>query len=87
MIDLELETAAAEAVHLAYRQEISKMQMQLVRYRRALLDAGIEPPDNTGEELMEMYRDCAAVISTASHFVGSLRSAHELLRKGEGQWA
>lgn len=71
--------AAVEAVHATYRETMARMQMQLIVYRQTLIDHGIEPPDNTGEELMEMYHDCRAVITTASEFVGRLRSAKELL--------
>lgn len=61
------------------RMEQVKLQMQLVRYRDALEQAGIEPPDATGAELLAMWRDCRTVISTASEFVMRLGSSKELL--------
>jgi hypothetical protein len=68
-----------EAIRDEHRVELAKLRMQLVLYRQALIDAGVDPPDRDGEELMEMWRDCRAVITTASHFTAQLRSAKELL--------
>ena len=75
----EIAEASVDAVHATYRSEVAKLKMQLVLYRKALLDAGIEPPDHDGEELLAMLRDCNAVISTTATFVQHLGSAHELL--------
>ena len=61
------------------RLELAKRDMQLVRYRLALLEHGIEPPDADGEELLQMWRDCRHVISTASQFVMKLGTGKELL--------
>ncbi len=74
----ELERASAEAVALAYRGEVAKLKMQLVVYRQALLDAGIEPPDRDGEELLELVRRCNAVVTSASEVIHHLGSAKEL---------
>jgi len=68
-----------EAIQAQHRTEIAKLTMRLVTYRQALEDAGIEPPDHNEDELLSMWQDCRAVISTASHFVADLRSAKELL--------
>jgi hypothetical protein len=62
-----------------HRLELAKREMQLVRYRKALIDNGIEPPDADGQELLEMWQDCRHVISTASEFVMRLGTAKELL--------
>ena len=61
-----------EAKELEHRVELAKAQMLLVRYREVMEEHGIEPPDMTGEELLQMWRDCSAVISTASDFVAKL---------------
>ena len=53
--------------------------MRLLAYRIALEEAGIEPPDGTGEEMLTMWRDAAAVISAASEFVHDLGTSRELL--------
>ncbi len=75
---LEAEQAAVEAVHAAYRGEVAKLKMQLVVYRQALVDAGLEPPDRDGEELLELVRRCNAVVSSASEVIHMLGSAKEL---------
>jgi hypothetical protein len=61
------------------RLELAKREMQLVRYRLALIEHGIEPPDADGEELLRMWQECRYVISTASQFVMRLGSQKELL--------
>ena len=68
-----------EAKEHEHRLELAKLEMQLVRYRRVLLAAGIEPPDASGEELLQMWMDCRTVISTASQFVMRLGTSKELL--------
>lgn len=78
MMLVPLETL--EAKDLEHRVELAKAHMLLMRYREALLEAGIEPPDHSGEELLQMWRDCAAVISTASEFVTTLGTRKELLQ-------
>jgi len=74
-----LPSEVVEAISLEHRQELAKVWMQLVLYRERLEANGIEPPDKDGAELLEMYRRCSAVISTASEFTASLGSAKELL--------
>lgn len=69
-----------EAQDHEHRMEVARLQMQLVRYREALEEAGIEPPDSEAAELLAMWRECRAVISTASEFVAYLGTAKELLR-------
>ncbi len=70
---------AVTAMRAEHRRELAKLRMQLIAYRQALEAHGIEPPDHDDDDLMEMWRDCRAVISTASHFAANLRSARELL--------
>jgi hypothetical protein len=70
---------AVEAMRDEHRLELAKLRMQLALYRQSLVAAGIDPPDRDGAELLQMWQDCRAVISTASHFTASLRSAKELL--------
>lgn len=79
MSDTDTEMATAQAIHATYRSEVAKLKMQLVLYRKALVEHGIEPPDREGEDLLEMVRDCNAVISTASAFITRLGSAKEML--------
>jgi hypothetical protein len=73
-------TEALEAMELEHRGEIAKLRMQLVIYRERLMEHGIEPPDRDSDELLDLYRRCSAVISTASEFAASLGSAKELLQ-------
>jgi len=62
-----------------HRLELAKAHMQLVRYRALLEENGIEPPDLSGDDLLQMWRDCSAVISTASDFVARLGTSKELI--------
>lgn len=71
--------ALFEAQAEEYRLEQAKLQMQLVRYRAELEAHGIEPPDMAGADLLEMWRDCRHVISTASEFVMRLGTGKELI--------
>jgi hypothetical protein len=72
-------TEMIEAMRMEHRLELAKREMQLVRYRQALLDHGIEPPDADGEELLAMWEECRHVVTTASEFVMRLGSQKELL--------
>jgi hypothetical protein len=76
---VEVPNELLEARVHEHRQEVARLRMQLVLYREKLVEHGIEPPDRDDEELMLMWRNCRAVISSASHFVASLGSAKELL--------
>jgi hypothetical protein len=78
---MNLPTEVLEAVEMEHRAELAKVRMQLVVYRQVLEEHGIEPPDKDGAELLEMYRRCSAVISTASEFTAVLGSAKEMLVK------
>jgi hypothetical protein len=74
-----LTAPALAAVSLAYGDEIAKLKMQLITYRRALEDAGIEPPDAEGADLLQMWRDCRAVIVAAHECVANLGTSKEML--------
>ena len=75
LVPVELLEARVEE----YRLELAKRDMVIVRYRQALEAAGVEPPDLEGEDLLQLWRDCRAVISTASEFVTRLGTSKELL--------
>jgi len=68
-----------EAQTLAHRAEVNKLAMQLLLYRTALEEAGIDPPDASAEDLLEMWRRCMAIVQHANEFVTGLGSAKELL--------
>ena len=68
-----------EAKEIEHRLELAKAHMLLVCYRQIMEEHGIEAPDPTGEELLQMWRDCSAVITTASDFVERLGTRKELL--------
>lgn len=70
--------AAIDSVHASYRGEIARLKMQLVLYRKALIEAGVEPPDTSGEDLLELLRVCNRVVSSASEVVHVLGSSREL---------
>lgn len=78
MIAVELEDAVLP-LHVSYGQEIAKLKMQLLRYRLALAEAGIEPPDMEGEDLMQMWESCRAVIAAAHGCLAQLGTSKELL--------
>jgi len=62
-----------------HRVELAKMELQLALYRGALEEAGIEPPDRAGAELLQMWRDASAVVRTTADFTARLGSAKELI--------
>ncbi len=62
-----------------YRKTEAVLTMRLIRYGEALKAAGVEPPDDTEDELLQMWRNAQAVLTTASEFVAHLGSAKELL--------
>jgi len=68
-----------EAMSMAHRAEVNKLAMQLLLYRTALEEAGIDPPDASAEDLLEMWRRCMAIVQHANEFVTGLGSAKELL--------
>lgn len=70
---------ALEAMTLEHRAEVGKLAMQLALYRAELERHGIEPPDQTGEELLRLWRSSAAVVSTAGQLVAELGPAKEML--------
>jgi hypothetical protein len=74
-------TVLLEAREMEHRLELAKLEMTIVTLREALEQAGVDPPVKEGAELMQMWRDCRAVISTASDFVGRLGSAREMLQE------
>ncbi len=76
---MEVPVELLEARVDEYRREIAKREMQLVRYRLLLEEHGITPPDDDGEDLLTMWRECQHVISTASQFVMRLGGEKELL--------
>lgn len=67
------------AVALTYLDEIAKLKMQLVLYREALERSGIEPPDDSGKDLLQMWRDAREVIRAAQECVANLGTSKELL--------
>jgi hypothetical protein len=72
----ELVRASAEAVHVTYRTKINELEAQLLLYRRALVENGIEPPEAPAGDLLELMRLIARMTeaSTAfAHFFGSGR--------------
>jgi hypothetical protein len=68
-----------EAQAIAHRAEVNKLAMQLLLYRTALEQAGIDPPDASAEDLLEMWKRCMAIVQHANEFVSGLGSAKELL--------
>ena len=70
---------ALEAMTLEHRAEVGKLAMQLALYRAELERHGIEPPDQTGEELLRLWRSSAAVVSTAGQLVAELGAGKEML--------
>ena len=62
-----------------YRFEVAKMQMQLLEYRKALIAAGIDPPDKSGEDLEKLWNSCRNVVMAASELVATLGTSSEML--------
>lgn len=68
-----------EAKELEHRVEVNRLKAKLALYRMALEDAGIQPPDGEAADVVQLWRDTAAVIDTTSTFVERLGSAKELI--------
>lgn len=79
MISREAHEAIIQALEWEHRAQLGKLGMQVALYREALERAGVTPPDKDGQELLEIWRGAAAVISTASEFVHRLGSSKEML--------
>lgn len=62
-----------------HRVDMSKLQTQVLLYRQALVDAGVEPPDRDGEELLALWQSCRNVIEAASELVARLGTSKEML--------
>lgn len=77
--DADRNQALLLAVHTSYGSEIAKLKMQLVKYRQALLDNGIEPPDAESKDLLEMWEVCRRVIGAAHECIANLGTSKELL--------
>jgi hypothetical protein len=63
-----------------HRIEVARQRILLTRYRLLLEEHGIEPPDDEGADLLQMWRDCRTVIQTANEFVMKLGSSAEMLK-------
>lgn len=75
----EREAEAWLAREAEHKREIAKLQMQLIRYRRVLVEAGIAPPDLGGADLLELWESCKRVVAAASELVATLGTSNELL--------
>lgn len=64
---------------MSYGDEIAKLKMQVLAYRKALVAAGIEPPDKEGEDLLRMWESCKAIIAAAQLALSELGTSKELL--------
>ncbi|HXI67120.1 MAG TPA: hypothetical protein VNH41_04215 [Steroidobacteraceae bacterium] len=79
MVVAETEIEVFEAMQITHREEIAKLSMQVARYRWALEKHGIEPPDESGADLLKMWRRCMQMINHATLFAQELGSEKELL--------
>ncbi len=71
------------ACEFQHTEELGRMTMQLILYRRALVEAGIEPPDREGEDLEALWQSCKNVVRAASELTATLGTSAELL---SGTW-
>jgi hypothetical protein len=74
-------TEILEAQAIQHRGEIAKLTMKVIQYRLLLEQHGIEAPDQTGEELLAMWRDCRNVIHAAHTCVANLGTSKEMLQR------
>lgn len=78
--DSALPVEAFEAERVQHQQDLAKLRMQLIMYRMALEEAGIEPPDRDDGDLLEMWRACRRVLEAAHLCVANLGTSMELLK-------
>ena len=74
----ELVMAASQSVHATYRTKINQLEAQLLLYRMALIDAGIEPPDAGGEDLVRIMELIQALTVASTDFVQFFGSGREM---------
>lgn len=80
MIDqAEIHAALRWAMSESYGQEVAKLKMQLVTYRALLEQNGITPPDDSGADLLQMWRDCQELLRAAQNLVANLGTSKEML--------
>ena len=70
---------AFQASELLHRKELQKKDMEIIRLRDQVLGLGGVPVTASGEEFLEMYRKCTAVIRAAHECLVNLGSSKELL--------
>ena len=68
-----------------HREELGKMAMQVVLYREALEEAGIEPPDRTGADLLDMWRATAGVMAACGELLHVYGTSKEMLLQNMGR--
>lgn len=85
MVSWEQHASAIAALEMQRRDDLSRERMRTLLYLQALRDAGIEPPDADDNELLQLWQDARAVVSTASEFVHHLGTAKELLEQPGSQ--
>jgi hypothetical protein len=69
------------AIEMRHREELGRLTMQLLLYRKALADNGIELPDSDGEDLEALWSSCKNVVRAASQLVATLGTSAELLQE------
>lgn len=74
----ETARATAEAVALSYRRKINELEAQLLLYRKALIENGVEVPDRSSDDLMELMRRIAALTEASTDFVDFFGSGKEM---------
>ena len=67
------------ALEFVHREEITELQVTIMRYRALLEEHGIEPPDDAGRDALKLWRDCQGVIDTAHRFVTQTEHFRETL--------
>ncbi len=63
-----------------HQDEVAKLVMEIIVLREALVAAGVEPPETTGDDLLKLWRSCQVVVDAASKLVSTLGTSAELLR-------
>lgn len=70
--------ATAEALHATYRTKINELEAQLLIYRVALEEAGVELPDRSGDDLLRLMRIIAALTEASTDFAQFFGSGQEM---------
>ena len=68
-----------DALKAEHREEVGKLAMQLALYRDVIVDAGLEPPDRDGEDLLRLWQTTAEVMVAVAELIHVYGTSKEMI--------